>query len=622
MVSGFNEYHSGVGDVSFENQSITIDSQTNNEAISKAQALLEKARADSRLDFGSVVTTPIANDDIYKIYKTQIIIDPASVTQCGKDVQSSVSWTAGSRPLNVNFSTHLGDIANAIALGGDCIIDPPESDWTNPQQCVVDTLNPGKSTAIDVLNRIAYLGQDKSPFLSIADTRSVTPAICNPAHPSLSLFIPIPFLNGFDAGETINDIDVAGWRDPITGITSTYAYVAMKISTQSIAAIDSSGNVGQYTSLAIGSDGFARISYYDATNRTLKFAQCTNVNCSTNILTTIDATSNNVGLYTSLALGSDGFARISYYDAFNNDLKFARCTDDNCSSPILTAIDTVGDVGQYTSLALGSDGFARISYYDVTGKDLKFVHCTNNDCTTKNISIIESSGTVGQYTSLALGPDGFARISYYRVTSNELKFTRCTDDNCSSPIIAIVDTAGDVGQYSSMALGSDGFARISYYDNTANDLKFTHCTNADCTSKNSTAIDVTGNIGLHTSTVLGSDGFSRISYYDATNNALKILQCTNDDCTTKNVATVDSTGNVGQYSALTLGLDGFARISYYDTTNTDLKFVQCGGGCTDAPTQFAGYCSHCLDAAAFWRCKYARLSGLPQSTLFHFFSSN
>src|SRR3989338_2463117 len=225
MVSGFNEYHSGVGDVSFENQSITIDSQTNNEAISKAQALLEKARADSRLDFGSVVTTPIANDDIYKIYKTQIIIDPASVTQCGKDVQSSVSWTAGSRPLNVNFSTHLGDIANAI----------------------------------DVLNRIAYLGQDKSPLLSIADTRSVTPAICNPAHPSLSLFIPIPFLNGFDAGETINDIDVAGWRDPITGITSTYAYVAMKISTQSIAAIDSSGNVGQYTSLAIGSDGFARI---------------------------------------------------------------------------------------------------------------------------------------------------------------------------------------------------------------------------------------------------------------------------------------------------------------------------------------------------------------------------
>ena len=430
MVSGFNEYHSGVGDVSFENQSITIDSQTNNEAISKAQALLEKARADSRLDFGSVVTTPIANDDIYKIYKTQIIIDPASVTQCGKDVQSSVSWTAGSRPLNVNFSTHLGDIANAIALGGDCIIDPPESDWTNPQQCVVDTLNPGKSTAIDVLNRIAYLGQDKSPFLSIADTRSVTPAICNPAHPSLSLFIPIPFLNGFDAGETINDIDVAGWRDPITGITSTYAYVAMKISTQSIAAIDSSGNVGQYTSLAIGSDGFARISYYDATNRTLKFAQCTNVNCSTNILTTIDATSNNVGLYTSLALGSDGFARISYYDNTANDLKFTHCTNADCTSKNSTAIDVTGNIGLHTSTVLGSDGFSRISYYDATNNALKILQCTNDDCTTKNVATVDSTGNVGQYSALTLGLDGFARISYYDTTNTDLKFVQCGGGWC------------------------------------------------------------------------------------------------------------------------------------------------------------------------------------------------
>src|ERR1035437_8007757 len=44
--------------VTFGNQSVTVDTQLSNEAISKAQAMLEKARADSRQDFSSVVSIP------------------------------------------------------------------------------------------------------------------------------------------------------------------------------------------------------------------------------------------------------------------------------------------------------------------------------------------------------------------------------------------------------------------------------------------------------------------------------------------------------------------------------------------------------------------------------------
>lgn len=87
-----------------------------------------------------------------------------------------------------------------------------------------------------------------------------------------------------------------------------------------------------------------------------------------------------------------------------------------------TTVDATGDVGWSPSLALGSDGFARISYFDATNNDLKFVQCTNADCSIKNTATVDSAGNVGPDTSLALGEDGFARISYYDSTNDDLKF--------------------------------------------------------------------------------------------------------------------------------------------------------------------------------------------------------
>jgi hypothetical protein len=42
---------------------------------------------------------------------------------------------------------------------------------------------------------------------------------------------------------------------------------------------DGSGDVGQYSSIAIGADGLGLISYYDATNGDLKVAHCSNLTC-------------------------------------------------------------------------------------------------------------------------------------------------------------------------------------------------------------------------------------------------------------------------------------------------------------------------------------------------------
>src|SRR3989338_4544780 len=342
-----------------------------------------------------------------------------------------------------------------------------------------------------------------------------------------------------------------------------------------ITTVDSTADrVGEYTSIALGSDGLARISYMDDSNKDLKFARCTDVNCSSSARNAVD-TAGEVYEVTSLALDAGDLAHISYYHDGNDDQKFSRCTNVDCSARNTTIIESTNNVGDTSAVKIGSDGFARIAYFQDDNGDVKYARCTNTDCTTKNITMVDSSGYVGEYMSLALGSNGFARISYFDDTSNELKFARCTDADCSTKNITVVDTDGTVGEHNSLVLDTNGFARISYYDFSSSALRFARCLHEDCTNKNITTIDSGGTVGEYTSIALGSDGFARIAYYDSSNSALKFVRCLDADCTTKNISTVDNAASVGKYSSLALGSDGFARISYYDDSSDDLKFARC-----------------------------------------------
>src|SRR3989344_5735918 len=163
------------------------------------------------------------------------------------------------------------------------------------------------------------------------------------------------------------------WTSPFVSNTS-YTYQVFADATLTGKTVDSVGNVGQYSSIAVsGSNVY--ISYYDASTgrNDLKFAKSTD-NGDTWLagnIKTVDSV-GNVGQYSSIAVsGSNVF--ISYRDSTNTNLKFAKSTDngDTWLAGNIKTVDSVGNVGQYSSIAVsGSNVF--ISYRDSTNTNLKF----------------------------------------------------------------------------------------------------------------------------------------------------------------------------------------------------------------------------------------------------------
>lgn len=354
--------------------------------------------------------------------------------------------------------------------------------------------------------------------------------------------------------------------------------------------VDSSGSVGQYTSIAIGADGLPIVSYRDQTNNDLKVAHCGNAACSVDTaLSTVDGAG---GQYTSITIGADGLPVISYLD-LNGVMKVAHCGNFACSAGnTVSVVDSSPVSGLYTSIAIGTDGFPVISYRSRVDDGLRVAHCGAVDCSAANTITTVDSGDVGRNTSITIGADGLPIISYLDHGNSDLKVAHCGSTACSAGnSINTVASDGDVGAMTSIAIGVDGLPVISYFDGTNADLKVAYCGNASCSAVTSlVTVDSAGSVGQYTSIAIGTDGLPIISYYALTNADLKVVHCGNVSCDTAGsgainaVTTLDDTGSVGEYTSIAVGADGLPIISYWDIANVgndDLKVVHCGGPSCD-----------------------------------------
>lgn len=343
---------------------------------------------------------------------------------------------------------------------------------------------------------------------------------------------------------------------------------------------DASGDVGGFVSLALGTDGFPVISYFDSTHGDLKFAKCDDAACSRATVRTLDS-GDDVGWWGSIAVGTDGFPIIAYHDHLLFDLKVAKCGDASCTPALVTlrTLDFKGSVGRYTSVKIGRDGFPVISYHDLDNFALRVAKCGDASCTPAlmTFSALDAAEAMGVDTSLAIGADGFPIISYFHDGLQDLKVAKCGDAACTPGLVVYrtLDEAGDIGRGNAIAIGIDGFPVISYFDFTNHDLKVAKCGDSGCTPglADIKTLDSAFDVGYNTSIAIGIDGFPVISYFDRTNGTVKVAKCGDAAC---NPALVDLwTIADGGDSSIAIGADGFPVLAFHDSGKGFLKVAKC-----------------------------------------------
>ncbi len=240
-------------------------------------------------------------------------------------------------------------------------------------------------------------------------------------------------------------------------------------------------DVGQYTSVAIDPvNNTTYISYYDETYKDLRMAKYVGSggNCGPNndwSCETVDS-AGDVGKYSSIAINpvmQRVRVRIAYYDATNGALKLAYKS--GLGWIIKTIHDPLLGAGSYASLKIDSTGKTHIAYYfkQFFGNSLFYAeyvgggagNCTDNDY---QCDSIDSGDQVGKYASLALDSSDRPRIAYNDGGNNALWYA--FHDGVKWNHLKILPA--NSGQYASLYVDNGDISHIAHYDSSNGKLGY------------------------------------------------------------------------------------------------------------------------------------------------------
>lgn len=233
--------------------------------------------------------------------------------------------------------------------------------------------------------------------------------------------------------------------------------------------VDPGGGLVSYTcSVAVGSDGAPRLSWYVESGVFLRFAILKD---GVWVAQTADR-EFMPGKWNSLALDSKGLPHLSYVTIFKWQLRYSYFDGKNWIHTIVDSPDKnpAGDQrGMGNSLALDAEGNPMIAYYDIGS--LKFARLRNGRW---NIETLERFPTYGGMagwksyrSSLSLDHEGNPHVVF--ITPMGLEHVWADGNGWRTQLILAL--SGNANLDSSLAIGGDNTLYISYTDPADHSLK-------------------------------------------------------------------------------------------------------------------------------------------------------
>lgn len=340
--------------------------------------------------------------------------------------------------------------------------------------------------------------------------------------------------------------------------------------------VDSDGDVGLCSDIALDSTDSPHISYFDADNADLKYAYWDGNDWQ---IQSPDP-AGTVGRFCSIALDSNNHPHISYRDSSVQELKYAFCDGTGWH---IECVDLLGvHHGGRTAIAVDSNDRPHISYTRVITHysggmrpwyeyGIKYAYWNGYGW---EVFTIDSQDYHGLYNAdLALDENDRPFITYYNQDFSELKCAYKDDLGWHTDT---VDGYG-LGSRSSITVDSNGCPHVSYcrameYGSyTDYDLKYAFKNGG---SWDSEYVDTEGWAGNHNSITLDLSGYPKIAYYDRQNGGnLKYASWNGSDW---DISVVDNSGDVGKYTSIEYSRKNGPYISYYNETNGSLKLAWYG----------------------------------------------
>lgn len=138
-----------------------------------------------------------------------------------------------------------------------------------------------------------------------------------------------------------------------------------------------------------GRDGLGFIvSSHGPTAESQSVTRCSNADCSAASTFSLEF----AGTVHSVAINHDGVPLYTYRAA--GALRVVYCGSVTCTASTECDLIVGEQLAQESSITIGEDGLALISYFDQDAGDLRVAHCSDAECTTVTNAMVDSEGRV------------------------------------------------------------------------------------------------------------------------------------------------------------------------------------------------------------------------------------